>query len=119
VGREEEIAAVGALLRDPDVHLVTLTGPGGIGKTRLALEVARAMATAVPADLDGVSFLDLVSVRDAAGWPGAVTAALKIEPASMRHCASVQCRSTRRSGSQVCSSARLATCSAPARSPMR
>ena len=84
VGRDEEIAAVTALLRDPDVHLVTLTGPGGIGKTRLALEVARAMGTAVPADLDGVSYIDLAAVRDVADWPGAVTAALKIRPEGSR-----------------------------------
>src|ERR1700734_1968639 len=62
VGREDEIAAVVALLRDPDVHLVTLIGPGGIGKTRLAIEVARQMSTAGPADLDGGAFIDLAGV---------------------------------------------------------
>jgi hypothetical protein len=72
LGREDEIAAVVALLRDPDVHLVTLIGPGGIGKTRLAIEVARRMSTAEPAGLDGVSFIDLAAVRDAAGWTEAV-----------------------------------------------
>jgi predicted ATPase len=84
IGREDEIAAVGGLLRDPDVHLVTLIGPGGIGKTRLAIEVARRMGTAVPADLDGVSFIDLAAVRDAAGWPDAVTAVLGIRPEGTR-----------------------------------
>lgn len=40
IGREREIAAATALLGDPEVRLVTLTGPGGTGKTRLALQVA-------------------------------------------------------------------------------
>jgi hypothetical protein len=90
VGREDEIAAVLALLRDPDVHLVTLIGPGGIGKTRLAIEVARKMSPsspsspAGPADLDGVSFIDLAAVRDAAGWTEAVTAVLGTRPEGTR-----------------------------------
>jgi predicted ATPase len=85
VGREDEIAAVIALLRDPEVRLVTLIGPGGIGKTRLAIEVARRMAVAGgPSGLDGASFIDLAAVRDAAGWPDAVTAALGIRPEGTR-----------------------------------
>src|SRR3984885_5846690 len=78
IGREDEIAAVIGLLRDPDVHLVTLIGPGGIGKTRLAIEVARKMSTPAPGELDGVSFIDLAAVRDAVGWAEAVTAVLGI-----------------------------------------
>ncbi len=85
IGRADEIGAVLAALRDPDVHLVTLIGPGGIGKTRLAIEVARKMLDAgVPPGLDGASFIDLAAVRDAAGWPDAVTAALGIRPEGTR-----------------------------------
>jgi predicted ATPase/transcriptional regulator with XRE-family HTH domain len=40
VGRETELAALDALLRDPAVRLVSIIGPGGIGKTRLAIEIA-------------------------------------------------------------------------------
>jgi predicted ATPase len=78
IGREHEISAVGALLRDPAVHLVTLVGPGGIGKTRLALEVGREMSTAIHADLDAVSFIDLAAVGDASMWPEAVTASFGV-----------------------------------------
>src|SRR6202008_531663 len=40
LGREREVAALAARLADPAARLVTLTGPGGVGKTRLALEAA-------------------------------------------------------------------------------
>jgi predicted ATPase len=84
IGREHELLAVGALLRDPAVHLVTLVGPGGIGKTRLALEVARQVSTTAPVGLLGVSFIDLAAVGDASMWPDAVVAALGIRPEGTR-----------------------------------
>jgi predicted ATPase/DNA-binding CsgD family transcriptional regulator len=61
IGREREIADVADLLHRPDVRLVTLTGPGGVGKTRLAIAAARNAADAYP---DGIHFVDLTPVRD-------------------------------------------------------
>lgn len=56
VGREKELAAVAARLADPHCRLLTLVGPGGVGKTRLAIEAARAR----PVDLaDGAAFVAL------------------------------------------------------------
>lgn len=63
IGRLAEVAAVKELLtRDvQEVHLVTLTGPGGTGKTRLALQVA---ADLIDHFVDGVYFIDLAPIRD-------------------------------------------------------
>jgi len=83
VGREDEIATVVALLRDPDVHLISLIGSGGIGKTRLALEVARLSGSAA-VDPEAVSFVDLAPVHDAALWPDVVAATLGIRPEGTR-----------------------------------
>jgi predicted ATPase/DNA-binding SARP family transcriptional activator len=63
VGRRLEVAAVVALLRRDDVRLVTLTGPGGAGKTRLGLAVAPELG---PELRDGAVFVDLSSVWDPA-----------------------------------------------------
>ena len=54
MGREGDIAAVAALLESPAVRLVTLTGPGGIGKTRLAIAVGEALQRAIAVDAGGV-----------------------------------------------------------------
>jgi predicted ATPase len=63
VGREQEVAEVVQVLRRPDVRLLTLTGLGGVGKTRLAI---RAATEAVEAFPDGNWFVSLVDVRDPA-----------------------------------------------------
>lgn len=61
IGREDEISAVRGLLETDVVRLITLTGVGGVGKTRLALEVGRQLE----ADLaDGVAFVSLAAIAD-------------------------------------------------------
>jgi predicted ATPase/predicted Ser/Thr protein kinase len=61
VGREKEMEAVKGQLLRKDIRLVTVTGPGGIGKSRLAVEVARDLAEHFPA---GVYFVPLAAVTD-------------------------------------------------------
>ena len=55
------MTAIGARLRHDEVPLVTLTGPGGVGKTRLALQVAAAVSSEFA---DGICFVELAAVRD-------------------------------------------------------
>src|SRR5262249_50666649 len=60
-GREEEIARVSDLLRVADVRLVTLTGPGGIGKTSLGLAIANQVSASFA---DGVVLVRLETIDD-------------------------------------------------------
>lgn len=62
IGRDRELRETHSILLRPEVRLVTLAGPPGVGKTRLALEVARAARPAFP---DGVRFVDLSLLTDA------------------------------------------------------
>ncbi|HEX5963529.1 MAG TPA: adenylate/guanylate cyclase domain-containing protein, partial [Gemmatimonadales bacterium] len=73
LGREREVTEVVALLRSADARLVTLTGPGGTGKTRLALQAAAELLDAFP---DGVFFVPLAALRDPELVPSAIASAL-------------------------------------------
>ncbi|MGO9352732.1 MAG: adenylate/guanylate cyclase domain-containing protein, partial [Mycobacterium sp.] len=73
IGRESEVAELQAAVKAH--RLLTLTGVGGVGKTRLALEVAARLADEFP---DGVWFFELAAVTDPAAVPDAVAAVLGI-----------------------------------------
>jgi predicted ATPase/transcriptional regulator with XRE-family HTH domain len=81
VGREREVEVTSRLLLRPDTCLLTLTGPGGIGKTRLALEVAGRVADAFP---DGVYLVPLAPLTDPAQVPTAIAQALGAREAAGR-----------------------------------
>ncbi len=76
IGREQEVQQVQGLLQKPEVRLLTLTGPGGIGKTRLALEAANGLLTHFE---EGVYFLSLDSINEASLIPSALARLLDLK----------------------------------------
>jgi predicted ATPase len=77
IGREKELERAAAALADS--RIVTLTGVGGVGKTRLALQVA---AEVLPRFADGAWLVELAPVRDPDGVPDAVAAVFEVTPRS-------------------------------------
>src|SRR3954452_24015381 len=81
LGREREIQAVSTLLLRDDVRLVTLTGPGGTGKTRVGLEVAEELQDNFS---DGAIFVGLASISDPALVIPTVAQAVGVRDAGSR-----------------------------------
>jgi hypothetical protein len=81
VGREREVEAVGELLLRDGVRLVTVTGPGGIGKSRLTLEMGARLGASFE---DGVRFVDLASVTAPELVATTLAMALGLSPISYR-----------------------------------
>ena len=81
VGREQEVVAIRERLQDPSVRLLTLTGPGGTGKTRLALEVAEGLLAAYP---DGVFAVVLAPIHDPALVISAIAQTLGVREGRVR-----------------------------------
>jgi predicted ATPase/class 3 adenylate cyclase len=81
IGREQEVAAGATLLRREEVRLVTLTGPGGAGKTRLGLQMAAEVSEAFPA---GVFFVNLAPLSDPAHVLPAIAQVLEVRETGER-----------------------------------
>lgn len=78
IGREQELATIMQLLHRQEVRLLTLTGPGGTGKTRLAIQVASELQQMFN---DGVFFVDLAPIRDPALVTGAIARTVGLQEA--------------------------------------
>lgn len=75
VGREHEIEAICALLADPQVRVLTLSGPGGVGKTRLAFRVVEEMCAARP---DAIHVVGLAEIQEGADMIATIARALAL-----------------------------------------
>lgn len=75
VGRTAQLSAITGILLQPEVRLLTLAGPAGVGKTRLAVTAATALVDAFP---DGVQFASFVAIRSVDQVPFAIAEALGI-----------------------------------------
>jgi predicted ATPase/class 3 adenylate cyclase len=84
VGRARELAAVAGRLRRKEVRLLTLTGPGGVGKTRLALQAATRLLDDPGAFPDGACFVSLAAAADPALVPPMIAQALGVPEATGR-----------------------------------
>jgi predicted ATPase/transcriptional regulator with XRE-family HTH domain len=81
VGRAREVEQVCTLLRSPDVRLVTMTGPGGVGKTRLALQAAIELLDDFA---DGIFVVNLAPITDANLVASVITRTLELHEATGR-----------------------------------
>jgi predicted ATPase/DNA-binding XRE family transcriptional regulator len=81
IGREHDLAAVRSLLSRPEVRLVTIAGPPGVGKTSLAVDLAHELFSSYR---DGCFYVELADIQEAASVLQAIAAELGVQPAARR-----------------------------------